>query len=48
MRQYVFRVTNGKESRYVRVNQPDEIFAEMAVERFLKDTEWRLPIFSYE
>jgi hypothetical protein len=48
MYQFLVRVTNGKESRYVRVNQPDEIFAQMAVDRFIKGTEWRLPIFSYE
>jgi hypothetical protein len=48
MYQFIIRVTDGKESRYVRVQAPDQIYADMAVERFCKGTKWRLPIFHYE
>jgi len=48
MRQFVFRLTDGKESRHLRVQALNHIDAEMKVDQWCKGKRWRWPIFDYE
>ncbi len=48
MRQFSFRLTDGKESRFLLLHARDHAEAEMKVERWCKGTKWRWPIFDYE
>jgi hypothetical protein len=48
MSQFIFRLTDGKESRYLRVQALNQSDAEFKAEKWCRGKGWRWPIFSYE